>query len=163
MSMNESVYLIGQISVKNVETYVWRLRVKARFRGDERIQLIDPCSNGFNQNLMKAQPEKHELLKTKGIPLLVPKDKSYVKRSTMALANLNLYDPNKPMIGTFFELAWYLDEPEKAVIGIYDGDPEKDFTCHHPFVYEAVDVWTRNDEEACNLLEHYFLQPRMYE
>ena len=160
MSMNEIVYLIGQISIKNVETYEWRNRVKRRFQEDDRVQLIDPCSNGFNQHLMKTQVSKNDLLKTKGIQLLVPKDKSYVKRSTMGMANMNLYDPNKPMIGTHFELAWYLDSPEKTVIGIYDGDPEKDFLCYHPFVFEAIDAWTRSDEEACDLLEHYFLQPR---
>jgi len=161
--MNELVYLIGQISAREPETYRWRERVIARYRGDERANFIDPCSNGFNQGIRKIDKDKvsytEMVYNINGTQLLVPKDKSYVCRSTMAIANMNSYDSEKPIIGTFFELAWYIDYPEKTVIGIFDGDPEKDIICNHPFVREAVNIWTKDEAEACAVMDHYYMTP----
>ncbi len=163
MSMNELVYLIGQISARKPETHKWRERILTRYSGDPRVDFIDPCSNSFNQEIMKMDKEKvsyTEMFKNiKGTQLLVPKDKSYVTRSTMAIANMNTYDSKKPIIGTFFELAWYIEYPEKTVIGIYGGDREKDLNCNHPFVKEAVNLWVKDDAEACAVLDHYYLKP----
>lgn len=162
MSMTESIYMIGQISPDDEETYQWRERVRDFFKDDSRIRLIDPCNNGFNQKVLKdnkEDPQRLRIYKTKGTNLLVPKDYSYVRRSTMGLANLNHYDPRKPIIGTCFELAWYYANPEKTVIGIFDGNPKKDIHCNHPFVRETVDIWVKNDFEACRLIEHFYLDP----
>lgn len=163
MSMIESIYLIGQISPEDSETYLWRERVREYFKGDPRVYLIDPCNNGFNQKVLKdndlKDPHRVTLYKTKGTNLLVPKDYSYVRRSTIALANLNHYDPRKPIIGTCFELGWYYAHPEKTVIGIFDGNTKKDVHCNHPFIRETVDTWVKNDIEACRLVEHFYLDP----
>ena len=58
-------------------------------------------------------------------------------------------------IGTFFELAWCFDAPEKMVIGIFDGDHTKDSQCQHPFVKSTIHVWVKNVLEACKLLERF--------
>ena len=163
MSMNEKIYLIGQISSSKPETYRWRENIINQFRGDDRILFIDPCSNGFNQKILADNindPLRKKIYKMRGTELLVPKDKSYVVRSTMGIANMNIFDPKKPIIGTFFELAWYLDYPEKAVIGILNGDPENDVICNHPFVRESVTIWVRDEYEACELVHHYYQCPR---
>ena len=83
-----------------------------------------------------SDPDRTKVYTTNGIGLLVPKDKMYVMKSTGALANMNHYDTEKPMIGTMFELAWYHENNHKAVIGIFKGDPTKDKYCNHPFVQE---------------------------
>lgn len=159
--MRDKIYLIGQISVNEPETYDWRKRVKQRFMDDRQFYFIDPCNNEFNKEVADqygdgSDPDRTKVYRTGGIDLLVPKDKMYVMKSTIALANLNHYDPEKPMIGTMFELAWYHDNNHKAVIGIFSGDRHKDKYCNHPFVKSAINYWVENDEEACYVLEKYF-------
>ena len=162
--MKESIYLVGQISVDVDETYNWRKRVRNYFENvqmDSGIEIIDPCNNTFNQTVKRAakgqDPVRMKVYNSEGVNLLVPKDKSYVKRSTIGMANLNIYDPNKLIIGSFFELAWYIDYPEKSVVGIFEGDPEQDKICMHPFVRQAIDVWTKNEREACEIIERFFI------
>lgn len=159
--MKDKIYLIGQISVNSVETYEWRRRIRTYFMEDRQFEFIDPCKNEFNQTIAKqysdgSDPDRTKVYKTDGIGLLVPKDKMYVLKSTIAIANMNMYDPEKPMVGTFFELAWYHENNHKAVIGIFDGDPSKDKVCNHPFVKSSINCWVKNEEEACEVLEKYF-------
>jgi hypothetical protein len=157
--MKETIYLIGQISVDKPESYEWRKNIRRCFAGNPDWQIIDPCNNGFNSMVLKnnGKDEKRlKVYKTKGIELLVPKDCSYVMRSTMAICNMNQYDDKKPIIGTFFELAWYHLNPEKTVIGFYDGNPEDDINCNHPFVKSSVDVWVKNEYEAAKLAYYYY-------
>ena len=157
--MKEIVYLIGQISVDKKESYEWRKNVRRSFGGNTNWEIIDPCNNGFNQAVLDnagGDPTRLKVYKTQGIELLVPKDYSYVKRSTMGFCNMNHYDTKKPVIGTMFELAWYYDNPQKTVIGIFDGNPEEDVNCNHPFVRAAVDVWVKDEWECCELAMHYY-------
>jgi hypothetical protein len=157
--MKEIIYLIGQISIDKPDSYKWRKNVRRAFATNDDFEVVDPCNNGFNQAILAnagGDPKRLKVYKTKGTELLVPKDRSYVERSTMAFANMNIYDPKKPIIGTCFELAWYYDNPHKTVIGIYDGNPKDHVICNHPFVRETVDIWVRNEFTACKLVQHYF-------
>jgi hypothetical protein len=157
--MKEIIYLIGQISVDEPNSYGWRKNVRRVFATNNNFEVIDPCNNGFNQAVIAnagGDPERLKIYKTRGTELLVPKDRSYVARSTMAFANMNTYDSKKPIIGTCFELAWYYDNPEKTVIGIFDGDPKTDIMCNHPFVRETVDIWVKNEFTACKIAQHFY-------
>jgi len=160
--MNEIIYLCGQISVAAPETFEWRKRVREYFVNRKDFDIIDPCMDDFNREMLEKEVEdRAQVYKTKGIKLIVPRDRLYVEKSTIGMCNLNLYDPKKPMIGTMYELAWYFDASEKAVIGIFDGDPTKDVYCNHPFVQRVIDVWTKDEKEACEVLEYYFTKRRM--
>jgi hypothetical protein len=179
--MKHTIYLVGQISGYNPKSYEWRENVREHFEGLEGyFEIFDPCDNKFNQSWKtlngKASADERKLrgevlseslegkeegeilwiTRTKGIGLLVPKDREFVRRADIILADMNHYDPNKPILGSFFELAWAYDAPEKSVIGIFDGDPKDNYTCNHPFVKAAVDVWVRDEKSACILIEHYF-------
>jgi len=148
-------YLVGQISPKFPITYEWRKKIEEHFEGSSEIDFINPCSNPFNQKVLKKA--KYAVTKEKrsfGIDLLPSKDKTFVMRSNGAIVNMNQYDPAKPLIGSFFELAWYFDYPEKSVIGF--ADDLNDYQCQHPFVQKAVTQWCRDEEEACYLVEKYF-------
>lgn len=156
--MKESIYLIGQISVDAPETYEWRKNVRRCFGANPDWEIIDPCNNGFNRAVLEnsgKDPNRLKVYKTNGINLLVPKDYSYVARSTMGICNMNQYDPKKPIIGTCFELAWYW-KMQKTVIGIFKGDPKEDVHCNHPFIKSAITEWVSNEWEACELAVHYF-------
>jgi hypothetical protein len=157
--MKELAYLVGQISPKFEVTYQWRKNVIDYFaeaKSGHQIDFINPCSNPFNKKvLQKAEYAVQKNKRSWGIDLLVPKDRSYVKRSTMAIVNMNQYDPKKPLLGSFFELAWYREHPEKAVIGF--ADDLESYMCQHPFVQKTVHTWCNDEYEACQLLEKYFV------
>jgi len=160
--MREILYLCGQISVAAPESFEWRKRVRQYFSNRDDFDIIDPCMDDFNRELVEKEVEdRAKIYKVKGIKLIVPRDRLYVEKSTIGVCNLNLYDEKKPMIGTMYELAWYFDAPEKAVIGIYKNDPKKDIYCNHPFVQRVVDVWTKDEQEACEVLEYYFTKRRV--
>lgn len=157
--MKEVIYLIGQISVDKSESYEWRKNIRRCFGNSSDWKIIDPCNNGFNQAVLAnagGDPKRLKVYKTRGVELLVPKDYSYVKRSSMGICNMNHYDKKKPIIGTMFELAWYYVNPEKTVIGIFDGNPGEDVNCNHPFVRSAIDVWVKDEWEAAELAMHYY-------
>lgn len=151
----ELIYLVGQISPKFPETYEWREKVEEHFAFNDEIDFINPCSNPFNQKVLKKN--SYAVTKEKrsfGIDLLPAKDYTFCKRSSMAMVNMNQYDVKKPLIGSFFELSWYFTMPEKAVIGW--ADDLNSYGCQHPFVQKAVTQWCNNLQEACYLVEKYF-------
>jgi len=158
--MKQTIYLVGQISADNLETYEWRKRIRDHFV-EEDITIIDPCNSGFNRTVKDEfggkDIERLEVYKSMGVDLLVPKDYKFVLESTICIANLNTYDPKKPLIGSFFELAWYYANPEKSVIGIYSGDRRKDINANHPFVRQAVTTWVKDEIDACELVRHFFI------
>lgn len=153
----EIIYLVGQISPKYKETYAWRDNVVDRFKARKDIEIINPCSNPFNQQVLKENAYAvTKERRVNGIDLLPAKDYTYCKRSTIAVVNMNQYDPKKELIGSFFELAWYFSMPEKAVIG-FAKDLDA-YACQHPFVKQAVTVWCNDEFEACDLVEYYFTE-----
>lgn len=195
--MNQTIYLIGQISSAGPESYEWRKRVREYFAekngngfktstdivenasfmptidpfGEGKMDLplmvlsapegpawriIDPCHNAFNDAVRSESTSREKVYETAGVELIVPKDRMAVKRSSICFANFHRYDPKKALIGTMFELAWYADSPDKAVIGIFDGDHMNDEYCRHPFVRSAVHTWVTTEMEACELAERYF-------
>lgn len=154
-----TMYLAGTIS-SNPETYEWRKRVREFFAYspdyNQHITIIDPCQSRWNKELLTHAQGKDETFKglvfdQNARTLLPHKDRQHVKQSTVAFVNMNPGSPEKPSIGTIFELAWYFDDPSKMVIGIHE-DPENDFRCQHPFVQETVHAWVKDEIEACKLL-----------
>jgi len=153
--MSELIYLVGQISPKYEETYEWRRNIKNRFYLRDDIQFIDPCANPFNQQVLKEKEYAvSEKRRVNAIDVLPPKDYTFCLRSSMAVVNMNHYDKNKPMLGSFFELGWYYTMPEKTVIGF--AEDLNDYQIQHPFVQQAVTVWCKNEFEVADILEYYF-------
>ena len=160
--MKEYVYLVGQISVDLPETYEWRREVRYYFKDNDYIGIIDPCNNNFNQSMLKKyahlDKDRLQVYGEQGIDILVSKDHSFVERSTIAIADMNIYDPQKAIIGSYFELAWYYTHPEKTVIGVYAGDREKNgLHTRHPFVNQSITTWVKTHKEACELIKYYFI------
>ena len=161
-----TAYLVGQISMNN-ETYEWRKRVRdyfneLKFRGQlesNDIYIIDPTASEFNKGYAQTGCDENHCDKEQkpyaGIDLLPAKDYRYVIDANIIIANLNHYTPERPIIGSYFELAWAYANPGKMIIGIYDGDPEQDFHCRHPFVWKTIQTWVKTENEACDLIYAY--------
>ena len=153
----QTIYLIGQISSVATESYSWRRKVRDFFDDLEGFNIIDPCHNAFNRSVQLESTVREKVYETDGVDLIVPKDRMAVKESSMCFANFHRYDTSKALIGTMFELAWYADSPDKAVIGIFNGDHMADEYCRHPFVRNAVHTWVKTEIDACKLAIRYFM------
>ena len=154
--MSELIYLVGQISPKFVETYQWRQNMLDRFKNEPQIQFINPCDNPFNQKVL--QEKEYAVSKERrvnAIDVLPAKDYTYCKRSSMAVVNMNHYDPKKPLLGSYYELSWYFTMPEKTVIGF--AEDLTDYEVQHPFVQQTVTTWCHNEYEAAEIIEQYFI------
>lgn len=148
-------YLVGQISPKYAITYEWRKYIRKQMKSFEEIGFIDPCANPFNQKVLNQK--RYAVTKDKrsfGIDVLPHKDYTFVLESNIAIVNMNQYDLDKPLLGSFFELAWYFAHPEKTVIGF--ADDLNSYICQHPFVQGAVNVWCSDEVDATYLLKKYF-------
>jgi len=152
-----TIYLAGQISIKAKETYEWRKRVRTSLSDDRRFHIIDPTFNDFNLGALeeKGLDQHKDLFRRASVNFVVPKDRNSVKRSDICIVNLNTYDPNKPFIGTLFELAWYYDSPEKTVIGIIEEEQGDSIISAHPFITEAVNIWVKNELDAIALVQKF--------
>lgn len=150
-------YLVGSISPKFSVTYEWREKViNSMFEYRDQIEFINPCNNYFNKKILnKSEYPVTKQKRSFGIDVLPHKDLSYVMDSDIALVNMNQYDPNKPLLGSFFELAWYFLHPAKTVIAF--ADDLDSYLCKHPFVQQAVSVWCNDVDEAIFLLKKYFI------
>ena len=155
--MQYYVYLVGQITPER-ETYAWRERISARLSEYDNVTILNPCDCLFSKRAFKDANEKglqiRDVAYTRNVAKAIPRrDKSFVYQSDFIVANLNVYTPEKPILGSFFELAWAFEDPNKTVIGIFDSEPMMDIHCSHPFVQEAVNVWVKNEEEAAEIIE----------
>jgi hypothetical protein len=153
--MSQLIYLVGQISPKFEVTYQWRRNLEEAFAGRDDIKFINPCANPFNEKVLeKKQYAVSRDFRVDAIDVLPSKDYTFCKRSSMAIVNMNHYDKDKPMLGSFFELGWYFTMPEKTVIGFTED--LGDYQVQHPFVQQAVTTWCNNEYEAAAIVEKYF-------
>ena len=151
----ELIYLVGQISPKYEVTYQWRRNLENKFEGRDDIKFINPCANPFNKKVLEEKEYAvSEKRRVNAIDVLPAKDYTFCKRSSMAIVNMNHYDPAKPMLGSFFELGWYFTMPEKTVIGF--AEDLNDYQVQHPFVQQAVTTWCRDEYEAALIIQKYF-------
>jgi nucleoside 2-deoxyribosyltransferase len=154
--MSEVIYLVGQISPKYEETYQWRRNVSEKLKGYRNVSIIDPCSNSFNTSILQENRYAiSEMSREIGIDVLPSKDLTYILKSTIAIVNLNQYDKDKELLGTYFEMSWLYINPEKTVIAF--ADDLNSYKCKHPFVKQTVDTWCKNEDEACYIIKRYFL------
>jgi hypothetical protein len=155
--MKNVAYLVGQISPKFPITYNWRSELQELILNNDYldIEVLNPCDNEWNKELLEEG--KYAINgkdRSYGIDIIVPKDRLFVKRSTIGLVNLNAYDSEKPLLGSFFELAWYYDDPSKTVIA-WSEDPYS-YICQHPFVKKAITFFCKDHIDAYELLLRFF-------
>jgi len=150
----KKIYLAGNISA-NLDTYKWRDLATELLK--DRYIIINPAANPFNKDLLKKyddDPEKFKKMavkKSQGI--LISKDYQLVMESDIILVNMAIITPEKPLIGTLFELAWSW-EHNKPVIAVV-GD---NWWCKHPFPVDSFSAVADSVEEACDLIKYFFVE-----
>jgi nucleoside 2-deoxyribosyltransferase len=151
--MMKKIYLAGNIS-NNPETYEWRKKV-AEVLGAKYV-ISNPAANKFNRKLLRETKMDVEQFKDEAIKrsqgILIAKDFSLVKDADLIIANMKILTPEKPLIGTLFELAWCW-EFHKPVIAIV-GD---NWFCRHPFTVKTFSATCDTVEEACDIVTEFFV------
>lgn len=167
MILQEYIYLAGNIS-NDDETYHWRERFEdymkdinqdLRQRGvvpyghDDVFHCLNPCNNAFNEefknniNILRTDPSEH-------LGILPTKDYWMVKRATIIVANLALWTPDKPMMGTLFEEGWadwIFRMPNIQIVG----DESSPYT-QHIFVKKAASARVYDAKEAAQVIAYFF-------
>ena len=161
MNLYKKIYLVGHINPAYPATYAWREEVEEYFLDNHKVDIINPCDSSFDSKLLeegKEDPGRLAAYRKKGARVFVPKSRQSVDESTIAIANLNTFGSEAPMIGTLMELAWYMDNPQKTVIGLLtEAKVAESAYAAHPFVAESVHVWTKSVKEACRMVDTFFV------
>jgi len=149
------VYLAGYMAGNVIEQCLdWRLKIRDHYenwKGDHKypIDFLDP----FNG------PEL-DSLDGKGLKSDVPSnaiytgDKMSVKACDLIVANLDTFEQERPMIGTFFELGWCTAWDKHFILIV----PEsmKDTAQNHPFLKQASSIYYSVDQFLDSKILNYF-------
>lgn len=157
--MKETIYLVGQVSYKEPDTFQWRKEVEDyvhRYGLSQRIEIVNPCGNRFDHQNLKTGTPTQDVCNKAGSEVIAAKCYNYVLRSSGAIANFNLYDRDRLIIGSFLELAWYYANPQKFVEGVMGKKYFDDRVFNHPMVRSAVDFWCEDHIEAIKTIENIF-------
>jgi len=146
------IYLAGYISGEKIEECIaWRKKIREHYdnwKGKEKYPIVwlDPLNGQIlnsidKEGLKSAIPSK----------ALIMRDFNCIKKADIIIANLTTFGADRPLIGTFYELAWawYL---KKITIIITDEIYYKE----HPFIKDTGIIMNSVDELLNSKIINYF-------
>ncbi len=148
----KKIYLAGNIS-SDPATYKWRVRAIELL--SEKFIVLNPTANYFNKKLLKDHKgDTESFIKevvSRSQRILIVKDFNLVQSSDIILVNVALVTPDKPPIGTVYELAWswLLKKPIIAIVG-------DNLYSKHPFTRATFSAEVDTLEDAVTLIEEFF-------
>jgi len=152
------IYLAGTIN-EDVATYEWRERFEELLKDEDRVVIINPCANKFNQGIKGFEKGGLEFTKEavkRSQKILRAKDYQLIKMCSAVVVHLGLWSLEKPMIGTIQELTWAHDVFYTPVVAIL-GEVENIYTTH-PWVDECCSAKVDTVEEAADIIKTFFLE-----
>ncbi len=159
------IYLGGNISPDD-RTYQWREDFTERLKDEERVVIVNPCANKFNQATRNVDEKKDvdgvEYLKEArklSQDILMPKDYQMISICNVAVMNIELFYPDKPMIGTIFELAWchrIFQIPIIGIMGTQESQKSNPYA-NHTWIQGVLSAKVRNEQQAAKIIDTFFL------
>lgn len=154
--MKKRIYLAGNISA-DPTTYKWRDKATELLEPDYTV--LNPAANKFNRDMLKLHKKDADQDKfvedavTRSQGILIIKDYQLVSSSDIILVNLQIVTPDKPPLGTIFELAWawQLKKPVIAIIG-------DNLYSKHPFPKHVFSATVDSVEDACEIIRYLFTE-----
>lgn len=146
------VYLAGTITTEDHYFQEWRVKAADWLRKNNIVPLSPMAKKEINAS------------KDGGITSNIPnsaifmRDHAMVKSAHVLLCNLKLVGYNgeqvkKPLIGTFFEMAWAW-QYQKPVVAVVE--EENYLFNNHPFLTETITQKFPTLEEALECIAHYW-------
>ena len=157
-------YLGGNISQDDA-TYLWREEFTELVADEPNIVIVNPCANEFNQKVRNVQKDditgiefmKEAMKLSQNI--LRPKDFQMIKMCNVAVMNIEIYNSEKPMIGTIQEFCWCHDIfniPTIAICG-----PKKTWGTNpyvlHSWVGGICSAKVTSVKQAAEMLKTFFI------
>ena len=152
------IYLAGNISSDN-RTYLWRKEFTEVINHDERVIVVNPCANKFNQGMKNVGEDGLAFTresKKRSQKILRAKDYQLVKMCSVIVVHLGLASSEKPMVGTIQELTWARDVFYIPVVAITEGI-ENIYTTH-PWIDECCSAKVKTISEAADMIKEFFLE-----
>ncbi len=152
------IYLAGNIS-EDTRTFEWRERFIELLANEPRVVMMNPCENEFDQGMKAVEEGGLNFVKEiakRSQKILRAKDYQLIKISSIVIANLELYSPERPMVGTIQELTWAHDVFYVPVLAICGKEDNVYNT--HPWVDECCSAKVETVEEAAILVKEFFLE-----
>jgi hypothetical protein len=152
------VYLAGNIS-EDSRTYEWREKFIELVKDESNVVVVNPCANKFNQDMKNATEEGLAFVKEakkRSQKILRAKDYQLVKMCSVIVVNLELHNPDRPMIGTVQELTWARDVFYVPVIAI-TGKEDNIYTTHM-WMDECCSAKVETVEKAAEMIKTFFLE-----
>jgi len=159
------IYLAGAISSDD-KTYKWRedfetlLKEESLYR---RVVIVNPCLNRFDQDLKKYIDDNSiQFLKKsmdKSQKILRARDNKFISICSILVVNLELYDTQRPLIGTLHELVWAHDLYYMPIIAIVgkEQDQLNNPYVQHSWINECCSAKVETVEEAVDIIKNFFL------
>lgn len=154
------VYLAGNIS-NDIKTYVWREEFVKYVKNEKRIVVVNPCLNEFDKTAGNSSINQMQLIKKTAIKtqkILRAKDYNMIKMCNIFVVNLELYNRERPMIGTLQELVWAHDVFYIPVIAITGDSTEDNPYTNHPWIDECISAKVKTVEESAQLIKDFFVE-----
>ncbi len=153
------IYLAGYIGA-DPASFEWRNEAEIIMRHDN-VELVNPAKNKLDEALLSKYKGNEKALYAQytksdsSAAIFVPKSYWEVKKSDIIIANFDITDKDRPMVGTLFEVAWALEDM-KPVISICKS-PDTNVYAKHPFIKRGTTVFVDNIEQACGLVRDHWL------
>lgn len=161
------IYLGGNISPDD-RTYQWRENFTELLKDESRVVIVDPTANAFNQ---KIRCQGNDDLDIDGVEfikeavslsqdILMPKDYQMISMCNLAIFNLELQYPTKPMIGTLFEICWsffIFHIPMIGIVGTKESQKDNPYTLH-PWITKCMSARVRDEKQAAKIVRTFFLE-----
>lgn len=148
----KTVYLAGQITTNNPASLEWREEAEAALRGQAHV--VSPLRG---KESLRAESPDGGITSSRtdsSSKAVILRDFHDVESADVILADLTQYDPTRPLVGTYMELAWawYLKKPVVVIAA------EDDYLARkHPFIVESVAAYFPTLDEAVACLRRYWL------
>ena len=138
------VYLSGYISGKAIDQCIaWRKKIREHYdhwKGGEKypIEWIDPL-NGSEFEKISADG-----LTLENVPPNAIMQRDYIscKISDLIVANLDTFGESRPLLGTFFEIAWGWEHKKPLIIVTSDYA-----FANHPFIVSSASFIVKSVDE----------------
>ena len=154
------VYLAGNISA-DIKTYTWREEFVKCVKDEYRIVVVNPCLNEFDKTAGGSNISQMQLLKktsSETQKILRAKDYKMISICNIFVVNLELYNRERPMIGTLQELVWAHDVFYMPVLAITGKNYENNPYVNHPWIEECISAKVKTVKEAAEMIKNFFVE-----
>ena len=142
------VYLCGAVA-PDPRCFEWRTKASAML--SHHFTVTDPSLNAADRSWRTGKTDIDTLIThTQGMFLF--KDYAHIKETDIIFVNLTVRDPDRPMVGTLFEIAWGFHWKKCCIMIVDNSHYSK-----HPFIAYTASAMFTDTVRACTFIRGAYL------